>query len=153
MKTVIFLMLGLFSVNSLLAQKVAPEVSKFLKLENARKKPVVVEIDLEWGKKREGCRGMGICDADIVIKNKGEQHQLIGYGQNKLAIVVLKSKMSQEKLKENFSTNKFVLEQDFVFSNAISEKFKAGSELSGKLKLNKDSYALEELENYFIIYK
>ncbi|MCB0508368.1 MAG: hypothetical protein R2739_08855 [Chitinophagales bacterium] len=152
MKNVIFIMLCLFSINGLYAQKVAPEVAKVLKLNNAKKKPVVVDIGVEFGKRRLGCREMGICKGEIIIKNNNEpEHQLIGYGQNKLAIVVLKSKLSKEKINANFSGKEFVLDEDFTFSNAISEKFKAGADLSDKLKFKKGSHKILELENYFII--
>lgn len=152
MKNVIFIMLCLFSINGLYAQKVAPEVAKVLKLDNAKKKPVEVDIELGFGKKSLGCKKMGICDVDIIIKNNNEpEHQLIGYGQNKLAIVVLKSKLSEEKINANFSRKEFVLDEDFAFSDAISEKFKAGADLSDKLKFKKGAHKILELENYFII--
>lgn len=143
----------LLLTNFMFAQKINPELTKALNLDAKKTKKITIVIkDIALGKKRPDCVGKGLCVKILIEGNmKEDQCLLISYDKNKLALALKKSLYSKEKLKENFESGEFALDKDIPFSDEIVQKFKAGSELSGKLLLKKGPHKVVETENYFII--
>lgn len=136
----------LLLTNSMFAQEINPEILNKLKLGSSDVK-IRTTVGVEIGKASRDCAGVGLC----IIVEKKITNYMFSYGKNKLALALDKSLYSKEKLKENFGTGAFVLDEDFEFSKEITQKFKAGSELSGKLLFKKGSHKVLVTKNYYII--
>ncbi len=80
--------------------------------------PIIV-ISIEIGRKSRNCRGIGICNIGIGLKNKKGMYE--GTNENGNFVLIFSQK-GMSKIQEHFKGNEIILEEDYVLSENITKK-------------------------------
>ncbi len=107
---------------------------------------IELKLEVEWGRRSKDCRGFGVCSAMIITEIQHDRTVMLRSDRDMLSLDVPHS--IAEKFQEQFEGTEFGVEEDFVFSEEISEKLRC-KEL---IVLKQGFYRMEKFDEFYRIY-